>query len=183
MSWPRSQKWWRLVNVVLDFNRNFSTPEEQERAFCCPATHCRRIKHAGIYALSRCPRAVYDIAGAVADKLPGAVLHCFTGTREEMQACVACGIYIGITGWVCDERRGLELRELLPLIPAEKLLIETDAPYLLPRDLTPKPSSRAQRQPICPIFATYWRTGVEKMPHGWLPPRMPMSKHCLGLRF
>lgn len=50
----------------LDFNRNFSTPEEQERAFCCPATHCRRIKHAGIYALSRCPRAVYDIAGAVA---------------------------------------------------------------------------------------------------------------------
>ncbi|MEI9141886.1 TatD family hydrolase, partial [Pseudomonas aeruginosa] len=64
------------------------------------------------------------------DKLPGAVLHCFTGTREEMQACVAHGIYIGITGWVCDERRGLELRELLPLIPAEKLLIETDAPYL-----------------------------------------------------
>lgn len=49
----------------LDFNRNFSTPEEQERA-CCPATHCRRFKHAGIYALSRCPRAVYDIAGAVA---------------------------------------------------------------------------------------------------------------------
>ncbi len=50
----------------LDFNRNFSTPEEQETRFCCSATHCRRIKHAGIYALSRCPRAVYDIAGAVA---------------------------------------------------------------------------------------------------------------------
>ena len=46
---------------------------------------------------------------------------------------MARGIYIGITGWVCDERRGLELRKLLPLIPAEKLLIETDAPYLLPR--------------------------------------------------
>ncbi len=52
-----------------------------------------------------------------------------------MQAFVACVLYIGNTGWVCDERRGLELRELLPLIPAEKLLIETDAPYLLPRDL------------------------------------------------
>lgn len=49
----------------LDFNRNFSTPEAGTR-FCCSATHCRRIKHAGIYALSRCPRAVYDIAGAVA---------------------------------------------------------------------------------------------------------------------
>lgn len=117
------------------------------------------------------------------DKLPGAVLHCFTGTREEMQACVARGIYIGITGWVCDERRGLELRELLPLIPAEKLLIETDAPYLLPRDLTPKPSSRRNEPAHLPHICNVLRTGVEKMPHGWLPPRMPMSKHCLGLRF
>ncbi len=137
------------------------------------------------------------------DKLPGAVLHCFTGTREEMQACVARGIYIGITGWVCDERRGLELRELLPLIPAEKLLIETDAPYLLPRDLTPKPSSRrnepahlphilphiSQRaSPSAPYFATYcalaWRRcRMAGCQHGWLPPRMLMSKHCLGLRF
>ncbi|STG51587.1 putative deoxyribonuclease [Escherichia coli] len=66
LSWPRSQKWWRLVKCGLDFNRNFSTRKSRKRAFVCPATHCRRIKHAGIYALSRCPRAVYDIAGAVA---------------------------------------------------------------------------------------------------------------------
>ncbi|STJ31903.1 putative deoxyribonuclease [Escherichia coli] len=96
---------------------------------------------------------------------------------------MARGIYIGITGWVCDERRGLELRELLPLIPAEKLLIETDAPYLLPRDLTPKPSSRRNEPAICPIFCNVLRTGVEKMPHGWLPPRMPMSKTLFGIAF
>lgn len=60
------------------------------------------------------------------------------------------GLYIGITGWVCDERRGLELRELLPFIPAEKLLIETDAPYLLPRDLTPKPTSRRNEPAYLP---------------------------------
>ena len=70
------------------------------------------------------------------------MLHCFTGTRQEATDCLARGLYLGITGWVCDERRGLELRELLPVIPADRLLIETDAPYLLPRDLSPKPASR-----------------------------------------
>lgn len=64
-----------------------------------------------------------------------------------MRACVNHGLYIGITGWVCDERRGLELRALLPDIPAERLLIETDAPYLLPRDLSPKPASR-RNEPV-----------------------------------
>ncbi|MEB2706406.1 3'-5' ssDNA/RNA exonuclease TatD [Citrobacter koseri] len=126
----------------LDFNRNFSTPQEQERAFQAQLRiaaelqmpvfmHCRDA-HARFLALLE----------PWLDKLPGAVLHCFTGTRKEMQECIDRGLYIGITGWVCDERRGLELRELLPFIPAEKLLIETDAPYLLPRDLTPKPASR-----------------------------------------
>ncbi|WP_313620647.1 TatD family hydrolase [Pantoea septica] len=75
-------------------------------------------------------------------KLPGAVVHCFTGTRDELEACLAMGLSVGITGWVCDERRGMALREMLPLIPAERLLLETDAPYLLPRDMHPRPTSR-----------------------------------------
>ncbi|MGU6679798.1 TatD family hydrolase [Salmonella enterica subsp. enterica serovar Javiana] len=106
----------------LDFNRNFSTPHERFLALLDPWL----------------------------DSLPGAILHCFTGSRQQMQACVDRGLYIGITGWVCDERRGLELRELLPFIPAEKLLIETDAPYLLPRDLTPKPTSRRNEPAYLP---------------------------------
>ena len=78
------------------------------------------------------------------------MLHCFTGTRDELQACLDHGLFIGITGWVCDERRGLELRELLPMIPAERLLLETDAPYLLPRDMTPKPTSRRNEPAFVP---------------------------------
>ncbi|ERP79292.1 TatD family hydrolase, partial [Yersinia pestis] len=61
---------------------------------------------------------------------------------DELDACLALGLSIGITGWVCDERRGLDLRALLPRIPVQQLLLETDAPYLLPRDLNPKPASR-----------------------------------------
>jgi TatD DNase family protein len=71
--------------------------------------------------------------------LAGGVAHCFTGGRRELEAYLALGLYIGVTGWACDERRGAELRDALPLIPLDRLLLETDAPYLLPRDLAPKP--------------------------------------------
>ena len=69
-------------------------------------------------------------------------MHCFTGERDELVDYLDRGCFIGITGWICDERRGLHLRELVRLIPADRLMIETDAPYLLPRDLQPKPSHR-----------------------------------------
>ena len=78
----------------------------------------------------------------VRDRISRAVVHCFTGERDELVAYVDRGFYVGITGWICDERRGQHLRELVTLIPADRLMIETDAPYLLPRDLHPKPSHR-----------------------------------------
>jgi TatD DNase family protein len=74
--------------------------------------------------------------------LPGAVAHCFTGESSELDDYLEMGLYIGITGWICDERRGVHLRELVGAIPPDRLLLETDAPYLLPRDLDPRPTSR-----------------------------------------
>lgn len=126
----------------LDFNRNFSTPEQQEQAFTAQLAlaatlnmpvfmHCRDA-HSRFLALLE----------PWLDKLPAAVLHCFTGSEQEARECLDSGLYLGITGWVCDERRGLELRELLPVIPADRLLLETDAPWLLPRDMAQKPTSR-----------------------------------------
>jgi TatD DNase family protein len=78
----------------------------------------------------------------VQDRIAKAVVHCFTGERDELVAYLDRGFFIGITGWISDERRGMHLRELVRLIPADRLMIETDAPYLLPRDLHPKPSHR-----------------------------------------
>jgi TatD DNase family protein len=75
-------------------------------------------------------------------RLGACVTHCFTGTRAEMYECLDAGHSIGITGWLCDERRGTHLRELVRDIPADRLLIETDAPYLLPRTVKPAPSHR-----------------------------------------
>lgn len=126
----------------LDFNRNFSTPDKQEWAFTAQLALAAELSlPVFLHCRDAHPRFL-ALLDPWLEKLPGAVLHCFTGTRDEMQDCLDRGLYLGITGWVCDERRGQELRELLPLIPAQRLLIETDAPYLLARDLSTKPASR-----------------------------------------
>jgi len=145
----------------LDFNRNFSTPAEQEHAFSAQLALAAEL---GMPVFMHCRDAHGRFLALLEpwlDKLPGAVLHCFTGTRQEATDCLDRGLYLGITGWVCDERRGLELRELLPVIPADRLLIETDAPYLLPRDLSPKPASRRNEPAYLGHIlerVAYWRT-------------------------
>jgi TatD DNase family protein len=75
-------------------------------------------------------------------RLGPAVVHCFTGSRKELFDYLDQDWHIGITGWLCDERRGTHLRELVRHIPANRLMIETDAPYLLPRTVKPPPSHR-----------------------------------------
>ena len=75
-------------------------------------------------------------------KIPRAVAHCFTGDGDAMREYLEMGLWIGITGWICDERRGLHLQEIVSEIPDDRLLIETDAPYLMPRTLRPKPKTR-----------------------------------------
>jgi TatD DNase family protein len=73
-------------------------------------------------------------------------VHCFTGDRRALTRYLALDLHIGITGWICDERRGAHLRGLVGLVPEGRLLVETDAPYLLPRDLADKPS-RGRNEP------------------------------------
>jgi TatD DNase family protein len=76
------------------------------------------------------------------ERLGPTCVHCFTGSRAELIDYLDLDCHIGITGWICDERRGAHLKQLVGLIPPHRLLIETDSPYLMPRDLQPKPSHR-----------------------------------------
>jgi TatD DNase family protein len=94
-----------------------------------------------VHARDAHPRLV-EILAAYRTDLNRVVVHCFTGTAAELEAYLAHDLYLGITGWICDERRGQHLRELVQRIPENRLMIETDAPYLLPRDLRPKPKTR-----------------------------------------
>ncbi|WP_145523090.1 3'-5' ssDNA/RNA exonuclease TatD [Yersinia rohdei] len=134
----------------LDFNRNFSTPAEQEIAFTAQLALAAELSLPVFLHCRDAHERFIALLLPWLDKIPAAVVHCFTGTADELDACLALGVSIGITGWVCDERRGLELRALLPRIPVQQLLLETDAPYLLPRDIYPKPASRRNEPRFLP---------------------------------
>ncbi|MET0282191.1 MAG: TatD family hydrolase [Steroidobacteraceae bacterium] len=134
----------------LDYYRNLAPREAQLKAFAGqlelavalqkPVFLHQRDAHADFLAVLREFRA----------GLAGAVAHCFTGQRHELLDYLEMDLYIGITGWICDERRGRHLLELMPLIAAERLMIETDAPYLVPRTLKPQPAARRNE----PAFLT-----------------------------
>lgn len=126
----------------LDFDRNYAKPEEQEIAFSAQLQIAAALNKPVFLHCRDAHDRFLEILAPWLPALPGAVLHCFTGTKTELEACLSAGLFIGITGWVCDERRGNELREIVPRIPLTRILLETDAPYLLPRDLNPRPLSR-----------------------------------------
>lgn len=75
------------------------------------------------------------------DHLTAAVVHCFTGEQQALFSYLDLDLHIGITGWICDERRGTHLHPLVREIPRGRLMLESDAPYLLPRTLRPKPKN------------------------------------------
>ncbi|MFM7395646.1 MAG: TatD family hydrolase [Gammaproteobacteria bacterium] len=126
----------------LDYHRNFSAPREQRSAFERQVDLAIRLQKPLFLHERDAHQDFIAILREHQQSLPRAVLHCFTGSAEALEACLAFGLYIGITGWICDERRGLHLRELVKKIPVGRLMVETDGPYLLPRDLRPKPESR-----------------------------------------
>jgi TatD DNase family protein len=134
----------------LDYFRNFSSHEDQERAFRWQlelAIECGKP----VFLHQRDAHdAFMAILGDYLPRLAGAVAHCFTGDERELRDYLERGLSIGITGWICDERRGQHLRELVRLIPLERLMAETDAPYLLPRDLSPKPAHRRNEPKYLP---------------------------------
>lgn len=135
----------------LDYYRNFSSREEQRSVF---------TKHLHIAAQLDMPLFIHDREsdGEMCELLTQhlsspAVVHCFTGTQSELMRYLDLGCYIGITGWVCDERRGQPLASLIEDIPLDRLLIETDSPYLLPRTIEPKPKSRRNEPKYLPYVA------------------------------
>jgi TatD DNase family protein len=131
----------------LDYFRDFSPRPAQRKAFE------RQLEIAVDLAANGMPKPLFlhqrdahadfmAIMRSFEGRIGPAVVHCFTGSREELFDYLDQDWHVGITGWLCDERRGTHLRELVRHVPAGRLMIETDAPYLLPRNVKPAPSHR-----------------------------------------
>ena len=132
----------------LDFNRNYSPHPDQEKCFVAQLELGLLLdKPLFLHSRDAHPRFA-DILRSVG--IRKAVAHCFTGERDELRAYLDLGLYIGITGWICDERRGRHLLELVREIPKDRLLLETDSPYLTPRDMKPQPKARRNEPAFLP---------------------------------
>ncbi len=151
----------------LDFFRDFSPRDVQQRSF---EDHIELAIDLGLPMFLH-ERDAYpkfaEILRTYRDALSDVVVHCFTGEKDALYAYLDLDCHIGITGWICDERRGKHLLDLVADIPANRLMIETDAPYLMPRTLRPKPKSR-RNEPcnlpeVCKTVAAARNTSFETL--------------------
>lgn len=137
----------------LDYFRDFSPRDAQRQAFEAQLELAVRVGKP-VFLHARDAHADFSaILRPWRPRLVDAIAHCFTGTRDELIECLDLGLAIGITGWICDERRGRHLLDIVGLVPTGRLMIETDGPYLLPRNLDPKPQSRRNEPMYLPQVA------------------------------
>ncbi len=166
----------------LDYNRDYSPRSMQRQAFTeqlalavelqMPVLMHERDAHEDFVAILKEYRP----------QLSGALLHCFTGNATSLEAYIDLDLYLGITGWVCDERRGLELAELVKHIPAERIMVETDSPYLLPRNMRPKPKSNKNEPQYLPYISQYIAQLRGEIPEKFAAQTYKNSCHFFGLK-
>lgn len=165
----------------LDYNRDFSPRDVQRKWFE------RQIQ---VAAELRMPlflheRDAYDDFKAMLNTyrsgIDRAVVHCFTGSARELEMYLEMGLYIGITGWICDERRGKHLRELVRTIPLDRLMIETDAPFLTPRDLKVKPADGRNEPVYLPHILQAVALSMRKQPEEVAMATTDTAKRFFGI--
>ena len=131
-----------IGEIGLDFNRNYSPPKHQLRVFELLLELAVELQKPVFLHQRDAHKEFHNLLKQYRPGLVGGVVHCFTDTEEALMDYLDLDMHIGVTGWICDERRGELLQSLVAKIPDNRLLIETDAPYLFPRTLLPNKNSR-----------------------------------------
>jgi len=142
----------------LDFNRDFSPRPDQEKWFEAQIELACQLKMPLFMHERDAHQRFIEILGQYKGQLERAVVHCFTGSIYEAKRYLDMGLHIGITGWICDERRGKHLREVVRQISLDRLMLETDAPFLTPRTMPTRPRDGRNE----PAFLPYVLQSVAK---------------------
>jgi TatD DNase family protein len=163
----------------LDYFRDLSPRDLQRRAF---AWQLELAKATGKPVFLHQRDAHDDFVAVLREhQITHGVAHCFTGTEKERDAYLELGLHIGITGWINDERRGLHLREVVKGIPADRLMIESDAPYLLPRDIRPAPKTRRNEPSHLPYVVRAIATARGETPEVVATASTVTARNLFGL--
>jgi TatD DNase family protein len=165
----------------LDYNRDFSPRDVQRKWFEKPVELAAELS-LPLFLHDRDASADFTaIIKNAGDKVPAMVVHCFTGDNAELETYLEAGCYIGLTGWICDERRGAHLESLVKIIPAAKLMIETDAPFILPRNLPFKVRDRRNEPKYLPHIAAAIARPLGKTAEALAEETFANSKRFFGI--
>ena len=165
----------------LDFNRDFSPRAQQEKVL---------EEHLALAVDLQLPvflherdahQRLLEILRDYRDHLPAAVVHCFTGEKRALFSYLDLDLHIGITGWICDERRGTHLHPLVSDIPRGRLMLESDAPYLLPRTLRPKPKNGRNEPAYLPEVLREVARHRNESEHDLAEHTTACARHFFGL--
>lgn len=159
-----------LVRAVgecgLDYNRNFSPKEAQ---ISCFEAHIELSEKYQLPLFLHQRDAHEDFVHCLSPSTQRAVVHCFTDTKEALFSYLDRGWYIGITGWICDPKRGASLRDIVQHIPLDRIMVETDAPWLFPKDIRPKPKKRRNEPMYLPhivgVIAQCMSRSIQEVTH------------------
>jgi len=156
--------------IGLDFHRDYSPRDEQKKAFekqlelACQASKPILVHDRDAHD------AVIEILDKFKDQLPTIIIHCFTGTPAEAKAYVARGFYIGITGYVCKEKHGKDLRDAISsgVLPLDKIVLQSDAPYMIPN------LAKADLDPVSEALLDFCYEGINE------PCTLPVAVRCIA---
>ena len=138
-SWQPCRRWWLSASAASTTTAT-SPPARCRMRYSTPSWHWPPSSGCRCFSTAAMPTPVLSrssVPGCRNCREP-----CCTASPVPTRSWTSVwrwGWHIGVTGWLCDERRGQLLREQVARIPAGRLMIETDAPYLVPRDLKPRP--------------------------------------------
>ncbi len=140
----------------LDYNRMFSTKTDQHAAFNHQVELAIELdKPLYLHQRDAHDEFLQTLKTHFKDSSVPGVVHCFTENRKTLRDYLDLDLYIGVTGWVCDERRGMDLKDALAFIPKERILLETDAPYLKPRGYSGPYTTKRNEPCLLPFIADY----------------------------